>query len=249
MFVKGKLFFAVVLVVALAVPMVGAGSIEPVQAAQLCSLIDFSGSYADGEGGAGNGTALNSEGAGACFNAVKGDTLHIIAQHADGGRFSGGVHGPGGFAVESFTGWGGVGYSSTTIIIPETGEYCIGLGYCTEATGCFPPYDDEGIVSMNAYIGCIPQGTIGPDMIPIPPHVSQGTFVTTTNALFAPDAAAVTPHVMEAGRSVWVYGIDESGEFYYVALSGRFFWVPADTIGPNYDEVWNGRPLPTEVVG
>jgi hypothetical protein len=53
---------------------------------------------------------------------------------------------------------------------------------------------------------------------------------------------------MEAGKTAYVYGVDASGGFYKVMLSGQFFWVPVNTMGPNFDSVWNGRPLPTNVV-
>jgi len=42
--------------------------------------------------------------------------------------------------------------------------------------------------------------------------------------------------------------VDESGEFRKVLLGYTFLWVPADSIGPNDDEVWNGTPLPMTVV-
>jgi hypothetical protein len=88
----------------------------------------------------------------------------------------------------------------------------------------------------------------GPDMVPISDAAVVGSFVTTTPIYYAPDDVAVTGTVMEGGKTAWVYGVDESGQFYKVMLSGRFFWVPVETMGPNFDDVWQGHPLPTEVV-
>ena len=88
----------------------------------------------------------------------------------------------------------------------------------------------------------------GPDMVPIPATAVVGSFVSTTPIYFAPQLDAGTDIVMEAGKTAWVYGVDASGAFYRVMLSGKFFWVPVSTMGPNYDDVWQGRPLPTEVV-
>jgi hypothetical protein len=88
----------------------------------------------------------------------------------------------------------------------------------------------------------------GPDMVPIPATAVVGSFVSTTPIYFAPQLDAGTDIVMEAGKTAWVYGVDTSGAFYRVMLSGKFFWVPVSTMGPNYDDVWQGRPLPTEVV-
>lgn len=91
-------------------------------------------------------------------------------------------------------------------------------------------------------------GGVGPDMVPIPATAVVGSFVQTTAIYFEPSANAATNLVMEAGKTAWVYGMDASGGYYKVMLSGQFFWVPVSTMGPNYDEVWNGKPLPTEVV-
>jgi hypothetical protein len=341
MLVRRKPLLVMLLVVVLAVPTIGPPALMPAQAAQMCSLVDWSGTYeADNGNGAGTrsyfeaGTVLhyyvsndssdggmgfdiysgdfadapgdvfhrdapapgsiqgtftipkdgtyavgggiggpvpgngtirieyecgvtlicnavgsfsgpNNEGNGVCFWAEQGDTLTIIGHHAEGGEFGGGIHGPGGWD-NNFGGWGGVGSSQTTVIIPTDGTYCVGLDFESHP-------DDTAIVTMKAYLGCVPSSggsdAPGPDMVPIPPYAVVGTFVTTTVALFAPDAAAVTEHEIQAGTSVWVYGMDESGQFYYVMMSGQFFWVPAATLGPNYDDVWQGAPLPTNVVG
>ena len=88
----------------------------------------------------------------------------------------------------------------------------------------------------------------GPDLVPIPDTAVGGAFVTDTPIYFAPRTDAATDIVMEQGKTVWVYGVDASGAFYKVMLAGKLFWVPVNTLGPNYDEVWNGTPLPTNVV-
>jgi hypothetical protein len=88
----------------------------------------------------------------------------------------------------------------------------------------------------------------GPDMVPIPSTAVVGAFVVTTPIYFAPQADAGTATVMEAGKTVWVFGVDASGQFYKVMLAGKFFWVPVSSMGPNYDNVWRGKPLPTDVV-
>lgn len=88
----------------------------------------------------------------------------------------------------------------------------------------------------------------GPDMVPIPSGAVVGAVVSDTVAYFAPQADAATQIVIEAGKTLWVYGLDASGAYYKVMLAGRLFWLPASTLGPNYDSVWNGTPLPTTVV-
>ncbi len=88
----------------------------------------------------------------------------------------------------------------------------------------------------------------GPDMVLIPDTAVVGSFVTTTPAYFAPQSDAVTSIVLAAGKTLWVFGVDEGGEFYKVMISGRFFWVPVETMGPNFDAVWQGHPLPTNTM-
>ena len=97
------------------------------------------------------------------------------------------------------------------------------------------------------HLSCTGAGT-GLDMYPLPDYAVVGTFTQNTTLLFAPDANATTDTVMEVGKSLWVIGINEAGTFYKVLLSGQPAWVPVGTIGPTYDDTWNGTPLPTEVV-
>ena len=53
---------------------------------------------------------------------------------------------------------------------------------------------------------------------------------------------------MTTVQSLWVVGINAEGTFYKVLLSGQPYWVPVGNIGPTYDDMWNGTPLPTTVV-
>lgn len=88
----------------------------------------------------------------------------------------------------------------------------------------------------------------GPDLVELPSGSVVGAFVTTTPAYYAPRANAETDTVIEAAKTLWVLGVDASGNYYKVVLAGTYLWVPVETMGPNYDEVWNGTPLPTNVV-
>lgn len=88
----------------------------------------------------------------------------------------------------------------------------------------------------------------GPDMVDIPSQAVVGAFVANTTLLFSPDANAATSSTMTIGQTLWVLGVDSSGQYYQVLLSGGQYWVPVSSMGPNYDEIWNGTPLPTTVV-
>ena len=51
-----------------------------------------------------------------------------------------------------------------------------------------------------------------------------------------------------AGNTYLVAGQDSTETYYKVLISCEWVWVRKDTVGPNYDEVWNGKPLPTTIV-
>ncbi|MCZ7539395.1 MAG: hypothetical protein M5U29_05680 [Anaerolineae bacterium] len=101
----------------------------------------------------------------------------------------------------------------------------------------FVPDDEEPLVPVP-----------GPDMVPIPETAVVGSVLADTPAYYAPQADAQTGITIAAGKTLWVYGVDASGTFYKVMLSGQFFWLPTSVMGPNYDEVWQGSPLPPDVV-
>jgi hypothetical protein len=75
-----------------------------------------------------------------------------------------------------------------------------------------------------------------------------GSVTQTTAAYFDPSAGAATTTVLPVGSTWWVLGKDASGAFYKVLISCQPVWVPVGDMGPNYDAVWNGHPLPTTVV-
>lgn len=104
------------------------------------------------------------------------------------------------------------------------------------------------IVTPGAGSPAVEEALPGPDLVNLPSGSVVGLFVATTPAYFAPQAGATTETVIEAGKTLWVLGVDASGNFYKVLISGQYFWVPVGTMGPNFDEVWNGAPLPTQTV-
>ncbi|HEX3051601.1 MAG TPA: hypothetical protein VHP83_13150 [Aggregatilineaceae bacterium] len=88
----------------------------------------------------------------------------------------------------------------------------------------------------------------GEDQVEIPSQAAVGQILSDTPVYSAPKMDAASTTVLTAGKTIWIYGLDESGQFYRGMMAGRFFWVPANLVGPNYDKVWNGRALPTNVV-
>jgi len=80
----------------------------------------------------------------------------------------------------------------------------------------------------------------------IPPTAVGAAITETTTVYWAPGQAS--DEVFPAGLTLRALGVDASGEYTKVVFVCGYYWVPTDMIGPNYDAVWNGRPLPTDVV-
>lgn len=131
-------------------------------------------------------------------------------------------------------------YSEESYIYDRHGAAVFFAGYTVTCEG--------DVANVTITYSDLTTGGPGPDMVDIPSQAVVGAFVQTTPVYFAPRSDAGTTTTMEAGKTAWVYGIDATGQFYKVMLAGKFFWVPVSTMGPNYDEVWNGTPLPTTVV-
>lgn len=86
---------------------------------------------------------------------------------------------------------------------------------------------------------------VEPCLYYIPNGAVQGRMVTSVRAFFAPNFQSETPDVVIPGGSTW-YIVGASNGFYqlFIACPGNLVWVPASSMIPNYDEVWNGAPLP-----
>jgi len=79
-------------------------------------------------------------------------------------------------------------------------------------------------------------------VVSLPSTAVQGRLLVTTNALFAPDPAAVTNIVLEGGKAWWVIGAQDGYYRLWIACPANALWVPAESLGPNYDT--GGAPLP-----
>ena len=115
----------------------------------------------------------------------------------------------------------------------NTGAWCLGVD-------CTPTIDsnDENEVEVA---GCDVYVNRPADSV-------VGTFVDWADLYWMPGEKLYPPLTMQPGQSVWVLGQDEYGMYKKIQLSCQFLWVEADVIGPNYDSVWQGAPLPTSIV-
>jgi len=102
-----------------------------------------------------------------------------------------------------------------------------------------------GVLPNSSSAGSKPACT---DLIDFPVGAVVGKFVRTTPAYYAPSLSSVTGIELEVGKTLWVLGIDSTGQFYKVVLSCSLLWVPIDSMGPNTDNFWQGAPLPTNII-
>ena len=82
----------------------------------------------------------------------------------------------------------------------------------------------------------------------IPDTAVGGAFVADAVINWAPGKPTSPAITIEAGKTARVLGVDASGAYYKIIWQCQEVWVPVTTMGPNFDAVWNGAPLPTGVV-
>jgi hypothetical protein len=92
------------------------------------------------------------------------------------------------------------------------------------------------------------KGIPGCDLLPIPETAVVGSFTAAAEVSWAPGQLVAPATTITAGNTAWVLGMDASGQYYKIIWSCDHLWVPVNSMGPNFDDVWQGRPLPTEVV-
>jgi len=98
---------------------------------------------------------------------------------------------------------------------------------------------------------CSPGAAVEPGCpVGFPSGSVVGAFVAPAQTYSVPGQLVEAPPVtIAAGKTAWVIGLDASSQYYKIFWACGYLWVPANTMGPNYDKVWNGTPLPTRTVG
>jgi len=118
-------------------------------------------------------------------------------------------------------------------------------GFPTVIEATFDPADFGvcGDLPLVAAVGPVPGCNA---QISIPSTAVGGAFVGDAPVYWMPgEATGVT---IPAGNTALVIGVDASGQYYKIIWNCDFVWVPVGSMGPNYDAVWNGAPLPAGVV-
>lgn len=128
---------------------------------------------------------------------------------------------------------------------PLAGVAGVGL-YLQPDPGGLTNYD-----RIDPFLITVPSGGCGASVsaggcgVAVPSTSVQGRVQFTVNALFEPRADALT-NVTIPGGTAW-YVLDGQNGYYqiFIACKASPVWVPADSLGPNFDAVWQGRPLPS----
>lgn len=133
----------------------------------------------------------------------------------------------------------------TLLVTPPAGVDTI---YFTVSVDMGPWTDDVSVYLPD--LDCDGPDVPGCDMRISLKDAVVGRMLESVPAYWGPAVDKMTaPEVLIPwNASLWTFGVDESGEFRKVLLECTFLWVPADAMGPNYDDTWNGTPLPVTVV-
>jgi hypothetical protein len=108
---------------------------------------------------------------------------------------------------------------------------------------------NNGVLTMKSE-----GGVAGPEpgcdaVLDIPSTAVGGQFVTHAEVYWTPGELTNPLVVIPLGNTARVLGTDASGQYYQIIWACDFVWVRTNTIGPNFDNVWQGRPLPAGVIG
>lgn len=104
---------------------------------------------------------------------------------------------------------------------------------------------EAALYITSADCGSLPlgSGTLGCDILyPLPETAVVGQFLTNVEAEWAPGHG--TGIILEAGKTAWVLGVNDAGTHWKIFFGCTELWVPVGTMGANFDDTWQGRPLP-----
>lgn len=128
---------------------------------------------------------------------------------------------------------GGFHNSTASFVAPVSGDYIFRVDGFGSATGGYS-------LDVSFGSGCDGHLNLTDAVV--------GSFVTDAQIYSEPGVLVAPTVTIPAGKAYWVTGVDASGDYYRIYLQCSAVWVPVSSVGPNYDNVWNGHPLPTNVV-
>ncbi|MCC6798749.1 MAG: thrombospondin type 3 repeat-containing protein, partial [Anaerolineae bacterium] len=109
---------------------------------------------------------------------------------------------------------------------------------------CDPPEaGSDAPTSAVAQGGCVAY-------MKMPSNAVVGVFVRAAPLHWAASADALLqpPQSVDAGKSAWTFGLDQTGAYRQILWGCKTLWVPANTMAPNPDATWHSAPLPEDMV-
>lgn len=101
---------------------------------------------------------------------------------------------------------------------------------------------DERVIPVTCGIGP------GCDVSMVPAGSVMGLVLRDVSTSWTPGQLTQPLVVLPAGKTAWVVGVDETGEYYKVVWGCSYLWVDVDAMGPNPDNLWKSTPLPQRIV-
>jgi hypothetical protein len=149
-------------------------------------------------------------------------------------------------------------FTTTYTISSPVGQQAVGYAYVvTSPTGQVSNdtvFSDRFQIPADVAQECFERfGQVGCNLN-TPSGSVVGALTKPTLTYWAPDLSKeLDPRLIlgtdPTNKTWWVLGQDATHSFYKIAIvCDVYVWVPVDAMGPNYDAVWHGTPLPTRVV-
>jgi hypothetical protein len=69
-------------------------------------------------------------------------------------------------------------------------------------------------------------------------------MLETVQAVYEPRSDATTNVTVPEGTAWWIVGAQNGYYELFISCPANYVWVPASSMGPNFDPPWNGAPLP-----
>ncbi|MCK6576939.1 MAG: hypothetical protein L6Q98_02410 [Anaerolineae bacterium] len=121
-------------------------------------------------------------------------------------------------------------------------DFVFNLNYNSDDDGS--DYYDYVLVNVPNSVaeGCMTQ--TGNCPYPLTGALGQGRVLVSTAVYYGPSYDTLTGIVLPVGTSWWIIGARDGFYKLFIACQANYVWVPAETLGSNFDVVWGGAPLP-----
>jgi hypothetical protein len=192
----------------------------------------------------------------ALYNAPSsGYTLNWTVATSAGFNYDSGQHVPGAVSPGSgtvtgvswnYTGWWPAAATPYTIV--HTVNFWVNGVLASQSIATFTCESVEGPLTLVSLDNQANPLAVPGCNIALPSTAVMGALVADAQAYWAPGKLTSPLYTLPAGKTAYVIGLDESGDYYKILWVCQYLWVQKDTMGPDFDDVWQGHALPTDIV-